>query len=79
MSNATITRNLSVPANAPIAGIYDAQAFRIGNSETIHEPAHYPTTNMVVAKCGVYGYAVERDSRIADWADELPNCEKCND
>lgn len=79
MSNDTIHRNLGVSASAPIAGIYDAQAFRVGNSETIHYPHHYPTTNMVVAYCGVYGYAVERESRIAEWAYDYPNCDRCKE
>lgn len=78
MSNATIERNTHVKANAPIAGVYDAQAFTVGNSDIVHEPAHYPTANMVVAKCGVYAYAVERDSRIAHWADAEVDCANCN-
>lgn len=74
------TKNLSVPSNAPIAGIYDAQAFSVGNSEIVHEPHHFPTTNKVVAYCGVYGYAIERDARIVEASLlEVPNCPRCNE
>ena len=62
---------------SPIAGIYDAQAFTVGTRDTVHQPNHYPNSNMVVARCGVYGYGVERDSRIAHWADAVPNCQRC--
>ncbi len=63
--------------HAPVSGIHDAQAFSIGNSDTVHSPAHYPTSNMVVAHCGQYGYAVEHDARLAEWRDAHPNCTRC--
>lgn len=63
--------------NAPVSGIHDAQAFSIGNSDTVHAPARYPSTNMVVARCGQYGYVIETDTRSASWRDAFPTCARC--
>jgi len=59
------------------SGIADARAFRVGNSLTVHQPARFPDGNKVVATCGVYGWATERDSRIASWADAHVDCKRC--
>lgn len=60
------------------SGIYDAQAFSVGKSDTVHMPEHYPNGLMVVAKCGVYGWTAENDGhRLAEWRDSLPTCERC--
>lgn len=59
------------------AGIYDAQAFRIGHSETVHSPYRYPDGNKVVARCGAWGRASETDIRLASWADSEITCERC--
>lgn len=59
------------------SGIYDAQAFRIGHSRTVHSPARYPDANKVIARCGAYGWATERDSRIASWANGEITCARC--
>jgi hypothetical protein len=69
------------PAHYPMtanSGISDAEAFRVGNSQTVHRPARFPDGNKVVAVCGVYGWATERDSRIATWADAVVDCDRCN-
>jgi hypothetical protein len=60
------------------SGIHDAQAFRIGNSRLVHKPGRYPDANKVVAVCGQYGWVVERDARIASWANAVPDCKRCN-
>lgn len=59
------------------SGIADAGAFRIGHSLTVHRPARFPDANKVVAACGQYGWATERDARIATWADSEITCERC--
>lgn len=61
------------------SGIHDAQAFRVGASELVHAPGRYPDANKVVARCGVYGWVVERDGyREATWADSLITCPRCS-
>lgn len=65
------------PMNAS-AGIYDAQAFKIGKSETVHLPYRYPDGKRVVAACGAYGDACEADTRLAVWADGDITCDRCN-
>lgn len=59
------------------SGIADAGAFRIGSSSTVHRPARFPDGNKVVAACGQYGWAAERDARLVSWADALPDCPRC--
>jgi hypothetical protein len=59
------------------SGIADARAFRIGASRLVHRPARFPDANKVVAACGAYGWAVERDARIASWANSLITCTRC--
>ena len=66
----------SVPASWPSAGIVDARAFRVGESDTIHALTH-ASPNLVRGACGVTAHVVERDSRLASWAADLPDCSTC--
>lgn len=74
-----LTVNLTPPdyPYAPVSGVRDAEAFSVGASEVVHKPHHYPDANKVVAVCGVYGFGVERDSRLAWWRDAYPDCPRC--
>lgn len=65
--------------NTVNSGIYDAQAFRIGDaSGLVHKPYLYPNGNKVVARCGQYGYVVQSDGfRTASWADSDVTCNNC--
>lgn len=63
--------------NTANSGIYDAQAFSVGDSEIVHAPNHYPDGNKIVAKCGVYGFATERPSRITTWRNSNITCQRC--
>lgn len=71
----------SSPQHYPMtanSGIYDAQAFSVGKSDTVHNPANFPDGNKVIAKCGVYGWVCEHDGyRLAEWRDSLVTCERC--
>lgn len=72
--------DVNLPAHYPStanSGIADARAFRVGDSSLVHEPGRFPDGNKVVAVCGVYGWATERDSRIASWADADITCKRC--
>ena len=51
------------------SGIYDAQAFTVGKGTTVHKPARFPDGNKVTARCGVYAWVCERETRLAHWAD----------
>ena len=77
-----MTERQSRPAHYPMApnsGIADAEAFRVGNSLTVHSPGRFPDANKVIAKCGVYGWVCEHDGhRLATWANAYPDCERCN-
>lgn len=68
----------NVPPSWPTAGIVDARAFRVGNSETVHEPTH-ASSNLIRGRCGVTAHVVERDGRLATWADSFPTCGTCVD
>lgn len=72
-------KNLTPPdyPMSAVADIYDAQAFSIGDNILVHEPAHYPNANKVVASCGAYGYGTERPARIAEWRDHSVTCPRC--
>lgn len=62
---------MKLPKHYPMtanSGIADANAFTIGERNVIHIPASFPDGNKVTALCGTYGYATERDSRIAHWS-----------
>lgn len=59
------------------SGIADAGAFRIGGSSLVHQPTRFPDGNKVVARCGAYGWATERDARLATWADSRITCPHC--
>lgn len=74
MSTAPMPRNYPSTANS---GIADACAFRVGDSSLVHLPARFPDGNKVIARCGVYGWAAERDARLASWADSLITCARC--
>jgi hypothetical protein len=68
------------PAHYPMtanSGIADAEAFSVGDSTVVHRPGRFPDGNKVVARCGVYGWAVERDSRIAYWRNAHVDCPRC--
>lgn len=65
-----------IPASWPSAGIVDARSFRIGQSEAVHSLTH-ASPNLVRGACGVTAHVVERDGRLADWADALPDCPSC--
>lgn len=70
-----------MPAHYPRtanSGIADARAFRIGGSSIVHRPGRFPDGNKVVAACGQYGWATERESRLAHWADAFPACPRCS-
>lgn len=71
-----ITRMPVVPASWASAGIVDARAFRIGDSDVVHEPTH-AKPNLVRGRCGVVAHVVERDGRLATWADSLTTCPSC--
>lgn len=58
------------------AGIVDARAFRIGESETVHALTH-ASPNLVRGACGVTAHVVERDGRLATWANTCPDCPTC--
>jgi hypothetical protein len=66
----------SVPPSWPSAGVVDARAFRIGRSDTVHALTH-ASPNLVRAACGTTAHVVERDGRLADWADAYPDCQTC--
>lgn len=71
---------MEMPAHyprTPNSGIADARAFRVGKSPTIHQPNRFPNALKVIAKCGVYGYAAESESRITTWAADAPDCARC--
>lgn len=59
------------------SGIYDSQAFSVGDSTLVHTPAHFPDGLKVIGKCGVYAWAAERDARLATWRDSEVNCPNC--
>lgn len=65
-----------VPASWASAGIVDARSFRIGQSERVHFLTH-ASPNLVRGACGVTAHVVERDGRLADWADAWPDCPTC--
>lgn len=65
-----------VPYHWPSAGIVDARAFRVGESDTIHALTH-AAANLVRGACGVTAHVVERDARLASWAADLPDCSTC--
>jgi hypothetical protein len=60
------------------AGIYDAGAFKVGDSAKVHRTAHF-TPRRVVGVCGVVAYACElRDGeRYAYWAAGKIDCPTC--
>lgn len=66
----------SVPVTWASAGIVDARAFRVGESEIVHAPK-IARPNQVVGFCGVTATVTERDSRLASWADSHITCETC--
>ena len=66
----------SVPPAWPSAGIVDARTFRIGESETVHAVTH-AESNLVRGACGVTAHVVERDGRLATWANAHPDCPTC--
>lgn len=70
------TKPLYYPQTANSA-IYDAQAFSVGESDTVHRPEHFPNGLMIVAACGVYAWASEHESRIAVWRAGAVSCERC--
>lgn len=66
----------AVPRSWPSAGIVDARAFRVGYSRTVHRPTH-ATPNGIRAACGLHAHIVERDGRLACWADADWDCPRC--
>lgn len=69
-------RPINYPHNSA-SGIYDAQAFTVGNSTVVHKPKAFRPHDdngiiggtVVSAACGAYGYTgEERDYRAAVWA-----------
>ncbi len=66
----------TVPADWATAGIVDARAFRVGDSALVHKPTHV-RPNLVRGACGVTAHVVERDGRLAYWADSLTTCPSC--
>ena len=63
------------PAHYPMtanSGIADAERFSFNtvpeDGGKMHIPARFPDGNKVVAKCGAYGWATERDARLIHWA-----------
>lgn len=59
------------------SAIYDSQAFSVGDSTLVHTPADFPDGLKIIASCGVYAWAAERDSRVACWRDSEVNCPNC--
>lgn len=59
--------------------IYDAEAFYVGKSKTIHALHSFPTWHSVRGKCGVVGntYDYDRYDRLAEWAAFAVNCKTC--
>lgn len=71
-----IREKASVDPSWASAGIVDARAFSVGESDTVHEPTH-ASPNLVRGKCGVTAHVVERDGRLAIWRDADVNCPTC--
>jgi hypothetical protein len=61
--------------------IDDARAFRVGAGTLVHSPKSFPSSAVVVGKCGVVGNtAGDNDSpRPAYWADSLITCTTCKE
>lgn len=66
----------NIPADWPSAGIVDAGAFIIGNSQTVHKPTH-AKSNRIRGACGVTAPVVEADTRYALWTDSDVTCIGC--
>lgn len=66
----------SVPTGWASAGIVDARAFSIGESERVHDVARaWP--NRISAPCGASAPITETDGPRASWRDALPDCAAC--
>lgn len=61
--------------------IDDAQAFRVGLGTLVHFPKSFPSSAVVIGKCGVVGNtAGDNDSsRPAVWVDSLITCQTCKE
>ena len=62
-------------------GIYDAQAFYVGNSKTAHAVHSFPTWHSVRGVCGVVAntYDYDRYDRLAEWAGLGVTCPTCKE
>jgi len=58
------------------AGIVDARAFSVGESDTVHILTH-ASPNLVRGGCGITAHVVERDGRLAVWRDAEFSCPAC--
>ena len=65
-----------VPCSWATAGIVDARAFRVGNGALVHAPTH-ARPNLIRGACGITAHVVERDGRLASWANSLITCPAC--
>ncbi|MGY2747224.1 hypothetical protein ACVWZ8_004341 [Arthrobacter sp. UYCu723] len=67
--------------------IWDARAFTVGKSKTVHHPSAFPTSIRVIGRCGVVGYSdyhgvapetgATYETRPAVWADSAVTCRTC--
>lgn len=59
--------------------IHDAEAFRVGNSKTVHAVKSFPSSATVTGKCGVVGRTAydEGSNREAVWAGIWEDADYC--